>query len=316
MKQPLARLSHTLPKPILPSWIFDRQSPKTLEDSAFASGSALALLHVVLHDPNIHVPSELLRNRLAFRAAVHCSKIEGRAVTEADIRDAYLLTLPGDTMGPDGDMLSLWRTCSDVGLRNRRWQTRLATLMLDDFQETVTEALDLSVSGAGGPVAKATTVLTRILAVFPRQEAMALLCADAVLSHALGWSYPLPLLALYLKRSDLRQAVDGEDIQIACHIAIGRGAQRAVRMSYDLARRAHHLRSVARKIRTKGSDDAIRLFLSEDAVLVSSMLSPSVRGSNRSMTPRSARRLCDRLVDLDAVRELTGRKTFRLYGVA
>jgi hypothetical protein len=30
---------------------------------------------------------------------------------------------------------------------------------------------------------------------------------------------------------------------------------------------------------------------------------------------RAARRFCDRLVGLGAIRELTGRDTFRLYGV-
>lgn len=67
-------------------------------DAGFASGSALALLHVALHDPIINVPSELLRNRLALRAAVHCLKIEGRVQTEAEIRDAYYLTALGDEM--------------------------------------------------------------------------------------------------------------------------------------------------------------------------------------------------------------------------
>jgi len=33
------------------------------------------------------------------------------------------------------------------------------------------------------------------------------------------------------------------------------------------------------------------------------------------MSDRAARRLCDRSVDLGVVRELTGRDTFRLYGV-
>jgi hypothetical protein len=33
------------------------------------------------------------------------------------------------------------------------------------------------------------------------------------------------------------------------------------------------------------------------------------------MSDRAARRLCDRLVALGALRELTGRDSFRLYGV-
>ena len=46
-----------------------------------------------------------------------------------------------------------------------------------------------------------------------------------------------------------------------------------------------------------------------------SMLSPRIRGTNIPMTDRAARRFCDRLVELGVARELTGRATFRLYGL-
>lgn len=75
-------------------------TPETMENAGFASGSALALLHVALNDPNIAVPTELLRNRLALRAAVRCLKIEGRSDDDGRVRDAFLLTKPGGIMGP------------------------------------------------------------------------------------------------------------------------------------------------------------------------------------------------------------------------
>ena len=37
------------------------------------------------------------------------SKLEGRLAREADIRDAYHLTPPGEARGPDGDLLAFWR---------------------------------------------------------------------------------------------------------------------------------------------------------------------------------------------------------------
>jgi hypothetical protein len=67
------------------------------------------------------------------------------------------------------------------------------------------------------------------------------------------------------------------------------------------------LREVAPKLRAKAADRAVDLFLSRDA------LAPAALAA--IMSDRAARRLCDRLVDLGAVRELTGRDTFRLYGV-
>jgi hypothetical protein len=67
------------------------------------------------------------------------------------------------------------------------------------------------------------------------------------------------------------------------------------------------LREVAPKLRAKAAARAVDLFLSRDA------LAPAALAA--IMSDRAARRLCDRRVDLGAVRELTGRETFRLYGV-
>jgi len=119
---------------------------------------------------------------------------------------------------------------------------------------------------------------------------------------------------MHLKRRELQ--VSGDKLSLACHRATRLGAQDAVRLSHDLARRAQRLRNVAPKLRAKGSDASVGLFLREDAVSPSSMLSPRILGTSIAMTDRAARRLCDRLVDLGVVRELTGRNTFRLYGVA
>lgn len=309
-----------LDRPFFPKWVMDRASPQTLESAGFASGSALALLHVVLNDPNINVPSELLRNRLALRAAAHCLKLEGREQSVADIRDAYLLTAAGDAMGPAGEMLSLWKAGSSISFRQRqspetRWREHLLALLPEDMQEQLTTWMEQAEDASGTPVAKAASLLGKIVQIDPRQEAVALLCADAILARSLGWDHLLPLLGLHLKRGALRNAAVGEDILIACHEAVARASQDTVRLAHDLARRAGHLRAVEPKLRTKGSQDAVRLFLSEDAVLPSTMLSPTIRGSSTAMTPRSARRFCERLIELGVVKELTGRASFRLYGV-
>ena len=77
-------------------------------------------------------------------------------------------------------------------------------------------------------------------------------------------------------------------------------------LAIDLARAATRLRAVTPKLRAGGAGRAVDLFLSREA------LTP---GELDFMSDRAARRLCDRLVDLGAVRELTGRESFRLYGL-
>lgn len=59
------------------------------------------------------------------------------------------------------------------------------------------------------------------------------------------------------------------------------------------------------KLRAKGAGEAVQMFLMRDAVMPAAL----------PLSDRGARRLCDRLVELGVVRELTGRDMFRLYAV-
>ena len=114
----------------------------------------------------------------------------------------------------------------------------------------------------------------------------------------------LPLLALRMTSRDLR--LRGDDLRLACHRAVVSAVGQALPLAGDLARAAARLRAVTPGLRAKAAGRAVDLFLSRDA------LAP---GALAFMSDRAARRLCDRLVALGAVRELTGRDTFRLYGV-
>ncbi|CAM5422423.1 hypothetical protein FALB51S_02534 [Frigidibacter albus] len=139
----------------------------------------------------------------------------------------------------------------------------------------------------------------------PRAETEALILADAALARAAGWAHLLPLLATSLKPRDLR--LRGADLQLACHRALVTAARPAASLAVELARRAGHLRAVAPRLRARGADQAVALFLSRDALAPAEFTA--------LMSGRAARRLCDRLVELGALRELTGRDTFRLYGL-
>ncbi|MCA3480399.1 MAG: DUF1403 family protein, partial [Rhodobacter sp.] len=154
------------------------------------------------------------------------------------------------------------------------------------------------------PVDRAAQVIEAVLEGNPRGETVALILADAVLAKSLGQDLVLPLLSLALKARDLQ--LRGDDLRLACHRAVGVGVRQALPLAAELSRAAVRLRAVAPKLRAKGATRAVDLFLSRDA------LAPSALDF---MSDRAARRLCDRLVSQGAIRELTGRDTFRLYGV-
>ncbi len=283
--------------PRMPSWVTSARR-ENLENVAFLSGAALATLHLV--QGSEEVPHPLLRDRLALSAAEACVSFSGRPERAADLRDAVHLLRPGDLPGPAGAVYVMWRHAG----RQPISMGVLAKALPQVAAESIATWLD--VAKGGGPVGQAAAVLETVLTAAPREETAALILADAALARALGWKYVVPLLAAGLKTRDLRTS--GEELRLACHLAVARSAGEAVRVADDLTRRAARLKSVAPKLRAKRAGEAVGVFLTRDALSPSIALTPL-------MSDRAARRLCDRLVDLGVVRELTGRDSFRLYGL-
>jgi hypothetical protein len=295
MRTPRIQTTAALPMlPPLPGWIMSGPS-ETFDAAAFRSGAALAHLTFVTTAEDL--PQTLWRDRLALVAAEVCAGIAGRREAAITMRDALHLTKAGDDPGPAGMILLQW---------SRAVSRPISVSNLGRALEGVApERIALSLDATGPtPVDRAAQVIEAVLEGNPRGEIAALILADAVLARSLGWAYILPLLSLALKPRDLRLRSD--DLRMACHRAVSAGVGQALSMAGELARGGVRLRSVVPKLRAKGAAQAIDLFLSRDALAPTAL---------NFMTDRAARRLCDRLVSLGAVRELTGRDTFRLYGI-
>ena len=132
----------------------------------------------------------------------------------------------------------------------------------------------------------------------------------AVLAHRCKWPAPVPLLAGEIRRAELKAGarhVEGDSPWlITLCLAYARAAAAASDLYAELARRANRLLAAGPKLRGKDADRMLAILLVEDA-------QPAAAGKRAS--ERSTRRLFERLVALGAARELTGRPTFRLYGL-
>jgi Protein of unknown function (DUF1403) len=139
---------------------------------------------------------------------------------------------------------------------------------------------------------------------------------DMVIAIRLRWPRPLPLLAIKILDPALRppgagrRPIPGDPAwPNAAAGAIALAAASALDLAADLSRRSKTLIAVAPKLRSKPAQRIVDLLLAEDCV------SPAEAARQAPMTDRAARRLFDRLVALGAVRELTARPAFRLYGL-
>jgi hypothetical protein len=283
----------------LPAWISSAR-PETAEDAAFLAGAALSTLQLVLAQPD--VPLALVRARRALSAAEASVIRAGRPERAANLRDEVHLLRPGDQTGPAGAVFALWRQAVVKPISVGTLHAVLPEIAPTD----IATWLD---AGQGAPVARACAVFEAVRMAHPQAEDAALILADAVLAQAMGNNTIMPLLGAHLTGRDLRKS--GADLRGAGYAAVRKAAAETLMLSQDLRERAVKLMAITPKLRAKRTAVAVDLFLTLDA------LSPSIALTDPKvgMSDRAARRLCDRLVELSVVRELSGRDTFRLYGL-
>jgi hypothetical protein len=300
MRPPLPGPTPPAPLPPLPHWAAAGPA-QTPEAAAFRSGALLAHLAVVAAAADL--PAALWRDRLALAAAVAAARAAGRPEGPGALRDALHLTRAGDDPGPAGRILRQWSRAAARPVS----AAHLGRVLEEVAPDRIAPWLEAARLDAAGPtpVDRAAGVIGAVLADHPRAGTAALILADAALARGLGWTHMLPLLALGLGPRDLRRR--GCDLRLACHRAVAGGVRQAVPLAGDLTRAALRLRAVVPVLRARAAAQAVDLVLSRDA------LAPGALGT--LMSDRAARRFCDRLVALGALRELSGRDTFRLYGL-
>ena len=318
-KRPRAKAPETqaFPPAPIPAWA--RASGRAGEgDPWFAAGAALALLDGFLrHEPPC---AGALRKRLALMSAAASAKILRLNADEGALRDLRFAV--GDALGPAANLVSLWR---DLAGRPPAFDAdRLATaaarldLALPD-PNGLASGLK-ACAGEGDPVSAAGKTAALVASAFPdapaaETEILALSLFDLVLAIRLRWPRPVPLIATKILDPSLKSNArarprpgDSAWANTAAG-AIARAAAAALDLAGDLSRRADALLAVAPKLRAKPALKIVDLLLAEDCV------SPAEAARQGPMTDRAARRLFDRLAALGAVRELTGRPAFRLYGL-
>ncbi|KQZ87946.1 hypothetical protein ASD64_19885 [Mesorhizobium sp. Root157] len=297
---------------------------KDIEDVALAAGAAIGALDQVVRREEKW--AGVWRQRLALTAAAVTARQAGRVEDESALRDAVLLTRPGDflSVGPAGSMLLAWRRLAARPAEELLTLKNLA-VVLKEFgygpdDEVVSDlADDLRQFAAGAGM---VAMLTGPLMATDRYgfgRSVGAWFADTLLAQCLGWAYAVPLLgaeALLGISARPRRSVASSvatriesDLERAKSLlaAQARAALRAIDLSAELGRRADRLLAVAPKLRAKGSALVVNRLLSNDALVASEEIA--------GISDRGLRRLFDRLVELGAVRELSGRATFRIYGL-
>ncbi|OHV87520.1 DUF1403 family protein [Mesorhizobium sp. ORS 3428] len=307
-----------LPPPTVPGWALETVGVTHDVDAAFRAGAALASLDSLARAQPAWAGA--WRQRLALKCAAASMRLAGRAEDEAGLRDAWQLCPAGADPGPAGAIFGAWRQLAlqppAVSADRLAKVVEMLGLAWDDeaLAELSTKIDD--VAGSWRPASFAAAALAaHVVAMRTHSELLAWWLADLVLAQSLRWPRPLPLLMTQAFGPAFRTEGGGgkrirpgeKGFERAVCLALVQAAAEACRLAAELSRRSEKLLAVAPKLRAKGAGDVIFLLLNEDAVAGSLV--------TKNLSRFAARRLFERLQHLEAVRELSGRASFRLFGL-
>ncbi|HEY9215944.1 MAG TPA: DUF1403 family protein [Ancylobacter sp.] len=310
-------LSVLPPLPSVPGWAQPRGPVISDVEAAFIAGAALISLdNLVRIDP---AWAGAWRHRLALKCAATAVSMVGRTEDEAALRDAWYLRPVNGDPGPAGRIFEAWKRLTNrspgidtaylattVGLLGLRWS--------GEFEILIDRVAALGRSSQPAPFA-AAAIVAEVMALRPDGELLGWWLADQVMALKLRWPLPVPLLVGQARSAAFREPggrskrvrPGGEGFDRGVCVALAQAAAEACRLAMEIAPRAARLEAVQPKLRAKGAGEAIQLLLDGDAV-------PGTL-QTAHLTRWGSRRLFERLLALDAVRELSGRAAFKLYGL-
>lgn len=312
----MMQMNSAVPVPLVPAWAVPRAPVNSDVEAAYLAGSALNSLDNIVRSEAPWLGA--WRHRLALKAAAATVRLMRRTEDEGQLRDAWNLRRPGDDPGPAGNVLLAWRNLVGRSLplvvEDLQSIAELLGITWSDAFADHIEVLAEDVRTAAPAPLIAARAATAVMRENPKGEPLAWWMADLALSWRMGWPHAVPLLASQIHSTVLRTGADrrracpgSPGYEAAICLAAATGAAEACRLAAGIAKKAGRLAEVTPRLRTKGAGEVIALLLSDDAV--------SGSFTSKAMTRWASRRLFERLQQLDAVRELTGRPIFRLYGL-
>lgn len=172
---------------------------EAMEDLSLTMGAALAVLDAVIRRREPW--GGVWRQRLALTAAAMTAKQMGRVEDEAALRDAILLSRPGDDVGPGGRILFAWRRLASRPTTELLTAKSL-TATLDEFGYAVEKDAVSDLTVEVGHLSTSAGIVEALCGAFCAAErlgygqSMDRWLADAVLAQRFGWRHAMPLLGI------------------------------------------------------------------------------------------------------------------------